>query len=95
METDKLKNEYITKKDLEEQTQVILAAFDKRFLAQDKNMNQMEDRLRTDINNVQTLIDSYVKEQEGFKQEFVIMKEEVKQIKQIIKEKLGIEIQAI
>ncbi|HRZ95420.1 MAG TPA: hypothetical protein P5262_02545 [Candidatus Moranbacteria bacterium] len=82
------KNEYVTRKDLEEQTQILLSALDNR-------LNQMEDRLRTDINNVQALIDGYVKAQEDFKQEFTIMREEFKQMKQIIKEKLGIEIKAI
>lgn len=55
----------------------------------------VRDELKHDINNVQALIDGYVKAQEDFKQEFIIMKEEVKQIKQIIKDKLGIEVRAI
>lgn len=92
MGKEKSKNEYITCTDLteqfEEHTQVLLTALDKR-------LNGMEDRLRTDINNVQTLIDGYVKAQEDFKQEFVIMKEELIQIKKIIKEKLGLEIKAV
>jgi len=60
-----------------------------------KGLTDMEDRLRKDINNVQILIDGYVKAQEEFKQEFVIIKEEVRQIKTILKEKLGVEIRAI
>jgi hypothetical protein len=60
-----------------------------------KELTDIEDRLRKDINNVQILIDGYVKAQEEFKQEFVIMKEEVRQIKTVLKEKLGVEIRAI
>jgi len=56
---------------------------------------QNKDELKKDINNVQILIDGYVKAQEEFKQEFIIMKEEMKQMKRVIKEKLGIEIRAI
>jgi chromosome segregation ATPase len=60
-----------------------------------KEMSTMEERLGKKIDSVQTLIDGYVKAQEEFKQEFVIMKEEVKQIKLILKQKLGVEIKAI
>jgi hypothetical protein len=101
--------EYITRTDLEEQTQIILATLDgrfgavdkrfdivdKRFSAMDKRLDEVRDDLRIDINNLQTLIDGYVKAQEDFKEEFVVMKEELKQIKSIIKEKLGLEIRAI
>lgn len=37
----------------------------------------------------------YVKAQEEFKQEFIIMKEEMKQIEQVLREKLGVEIRAM
>ncbi len=61
----------------------------------DKKIDGVEARLEKKIDNVQTLIDGYVKAQEEFKQEFVIMKEEVRIMKNIIKEKLGIEVKAI
>jgi len=54
----------------------------------------VRDELKADINNVQTLIDGYVKAQEDFKEEFVIVKEEGKQMKQVFKDKLGVEIRA-
>ena len=103
MDKETSKTEYVTKQYLEEklderlseQTQVILAAFDKRFSALDENLNKTREELKTDVNNVQTLIDGYVKAQEDFKQEFVVMKEEMKQIKQVLKEKFGLEIRAI
>jgi hypothetical protein len=61
----------------------------------ENRLEEVRDELKTDINNVQTLIDGYVKAQEDFKQDFVIMKEEVRQMKAIFKEKLGVEIRAI
>ena len=110
MESDNKKTEYMSRKDLEEQTQILLAAFDERFdklddsfgkrfvqidTILDKRLTRMEDRLSKDINNVQTLIDGYVKAQEGFRQEFEIMKAEFGQMKKIIKEKLGLEIKTV
>ncbi|MDR3583107.1 MAG: hypothetical protein P4L62_01990 [Candidatus Pacebacteria bacterium] len=89
------KNEYVTRKDLEEQTQIILDAMDSILTKRLGEVNNRLDDLKTDVNRVQALIDGYVKAQEDFKQDFVIMKEEFKQMKQIIKEKLGIEIRAI
>jgi predicted nuclease with TOPRIM domain len=119
---NKAKTEYITSKDLAEQTKIILGAIDGRFNKVDDRFNKMDNRfdkmdgrfdridnrfdrmdtrideleteLKADINNVQTLIDGYVKAQEDFKQEFVIMKEEMRIMKMIFKEKLGVEVRA-
>ncbi|MCX6762144.1 MAG: hypothetical protein NTY33_04900 [Candidatus Moranbacteria bacterium] len=65
-----------------------------RFNKVDARFDELETELKSDINSVQTLIDGYVKAQEDFKQEFVIMKEEIKQIKAAFKQKLGVEIKA-
>lgn len=96
MSEENNKNKYITEeyldKRLTENNQVLLNAMDLIFA---KRLTEVKEELRTDINNNQTIIDGYVKSQEDFKQEFTVMREEVKQIKQIIKEKLGIEIRAI
>ncbi len=110
VEKNETENKYITSKDLEEQTKIILEAVDFslkkysqetnarfdsvdtrfdgvinsvniRFNNVDARLDELEYELKTDINNVQTLIDGYVKAQEDFKQEFVIMKEEVRQMK--------------
>ena len=96
MEKENGKNKYVTEeyldKRLAENNQVLLSAMDS-ILA--KRFTEMKEDLSVDINNVQTIIDGYVKAQEDFKQEFVIMKEEISQIKRVLKEKLGIEIGAI
>lgn len=92
-------NKYITEeyldKRLTENNQVLLNAMDSILTKRLGEVNIRLDDLKTDVNSVQTLIDGYVKAQEDFKQDFVIMKEEFRQMKQIIKEKLGIEIKAI
>lgn len=83
--------EYLDKK-LEEHAQVVVNAVDNVL---EKRLNALTAELKQDINNVQTLIDGYVKAQEEFRQEFVFMKEELKKIKQVIKDKLGIEISSV
>ena len=106
---NKATNEYVNEKHLdkrfEEQTQIILSAIDGRFNKVDDRFNKLafdlreelyivRDELKADINNSQVSLDGYVKAQEDFKQEFVIMKEEIRQIKQVFKQKLGVEIRA-
>lgn len=83
--------EYLDKR-LTENTHVLLNAMDSILT---KRLTEVKEDLRIDINNNQTIVDGYVKAQEDFKQEFTVMKEELKQMKQVIKEKLGIEIRAI
>lgn len=95
---------------LGEQTQVIIEAvnlvMEKRtkevreelYIVRKELKDEMDkntEELKRDINNVQTLIDGYVKAQEGFRQEFEIMKAELNQMKKIIKEKLGLEIKVV
>ena len=97
-------------KRFEEQTQSIITAVDAIMEKRTKEVrdelyivrNELKEEiqetkteLKRDINNTQKLIDCYVKAQEDFKQEFVIMKEEIKQVKNAFKEKLGVEISAI
>ena len=80
--------EYLDEK-FKEQAQVIVAAVDGVL---DKRLEKTEENLKKEINNVQTLIDAYVKTQEDFKQEFTIIKEEMNRVKEILKEKLGVEV---
>jgi len=85
--------QFITKEyldeQLREQAQIIIAAVEGVL---DRRLEETEEKLKKEINNVQTLIDAYVKAQEDFKQEFVIIKEEINRIKEILKEKLGVEV---
>jgi len=88
---DFVTKQYLDKK-LQDHSQILVEAIDGILV---KRLGEMKDELRKDINNVQILIDGYVKAQEEFKQEFVIMKEEMKKVKDVLKEKLGVEIRAI
>jgi len=95
MEQDLVTKEYLDKKlddKFKEYSQVLVVAVDGIL---EKRLKETETRLGAKISDVQKLIDSYVAAQEGFKQEFVIMKEEVRKIKDVIKDKLGVEIRAI
>jgi len=102
LKKNKVTTEYITAEILEktlderlvEQTQIILSAIDGRFNKMDDRIDKLETELKSDINNSQISLDGYVKAQEDFKQEFVIMQEETRQIKQVCKQKLGVEIRA-
>ena len=64
-----IKIEYVTKEYLNERlaenNQVLLGAIDSMLV---KRNTEMKEELKTDINNVQALIDGYVKAQEDFKQ---------------------------
>ncbi|MFA7319501.1 MAG: hypothetical protein WC022_02790 [Parcubacteria group bacterium] len=99
MKEEKVKSEYITKeyfnehldKRLAENNQVLLGALDSILT---KRFTEMREDLNIDINRTQTIIDGYVKSQEDFNQEFSIAKEEIGQIKKVIKSKLGVEIRA-
>lgn len=82
-------NEKYLDEKLKEQAQIIIAAVEGVL---DRRLEETEEKLKKEINNVQTLIDAYVKAQEDFKQEFVIIKEEINRIKEILKEKLGVEV---
>jgi hypothetical protein len=96
MNEENKKNKYVTEeyldKRLTENNQILLNAMDSILT---KRLTEAKEELRIDINNVQTLIDGYVKAQEDFRQEFVIMKEEVSQIKKLLKEKFNLEIKAV
>ncbi len=90
------KNESVTKEYLDkrfvEHSQIIVSAVGEML---DKKLDKVKTELKNDINSVQTLIDGYVKAQEDFREEFVIMKEELKKIKEFIKKKFKLEIKAV
>lgn len=94
MDNDFVTKEYLDKKlddKFKEYSQVLVEAVDGVL---EKRLKETEERLGVKVGDVKSLIDGYVKAQEEFKQEFVIMKEEVRKIKDALKEKLGVEISA-
>ncbi len=80
---------YLDKK-LDDYSQIIIAAVDEVL---DRRLQKTEENLKKDINNVQILIDGYVKAQEDFKQEFIIMKDEIRRIKEVLEKKLGVRLE--
>lgn len=105
---DFVTKKYLDKK-LEEHSRIIVNAvdgvLDKRFKTVDSGFRAMNERfaenkadhrrLEDKIDKNWAAIDKYVKAQEIFREEFVIMKEEMKQVKHVLKEKLGVEIRAV
>lgn len=61
----------------------------------EKKIEQTEAKLEKKIDETKNAIDGYIKKQEDFNDEFEIMKVEMKQVKDILKQKLGVEIKAI
>jgi hypothetical protein len=91
----KKKDDVVTKKYLDEalkdHSKTIIEAVNFGFEENKKDHKRLEDK----IDKSWKSIDKYVKAQEAFREEFVVMKEEMRQIKQVIKEKLGVEIRAV
>lgn len=85
----KKNNKPITKKEIEEllsqQTIVILNAVDEKLERFEKRISIRVDKLRNSIDKFVTL---YTKQE----QELTLLIEDVKRIKEVIKEKLGVEI---
>jgi len=89
MKKEGLITEKYLDKRLSEHAKAIVEAVDDVL---QRRLEKIEEKLSKDINNVQTLIDGYVKAQEDFREEFKIMKHKMSKVEKVIKEKLGIEI---
>lgn len=101
------KQEFITKqyldKTLKEHSRVILEAVNAGFKATNDKFEAVNDKFKENksdhirfekkIDETWNLFNRYIKNQEDFRQEFVIMKAEIDSIKEIIKKKLGVEVQ--
>ena len=89
----------ITSKDLSELAKGIIEAvgfrlnkmethFDMRFTNLETRVSDVE----KSINRLAITLDNFVKMMTDYKEEFIILKSEVDQIKRILKDKLGIEV---
>ena len=56
-------------------------------------MRKINSNLEKKIDDTKTLLDGYVNAQEGFKQEFEIVKYRQSKVEKVIKSKLGVEIE--
>lgn len=94
--------DFVTKKYFDkilgEHSKVILEAVSVGFKGVNEQFSENKKEHKTleeKIDKSWRTIDGYVKKQENFKEEFVIMKEEMKQVKHNLKERLNVEIRAI
>jgi len=88
----------ITKKEIEEllnrqlsqQTVVILNAVDSKINALEKRIDKLEIRIDQKFDRLTTTLDKFLKRLTDIEDEFTFMKEDVRRIKAVIKDKLGI-----
>jgi len=72
-------------KRLTEQTDVILTAVDEKIKALDLKFTEKFDKLTTTLDN-------FLKRMTDIEQEFAMIREDIKRVKKVIKEKLGVDI---
>ena len=92
---------------LADQSKVILDAVDERFTQQDKKMGIMElrildkmdkmilaseERINRKIDKLTTTLDKFLKRMTDMEDEFTIMKHDLKRVKSVLKEKLGVDL---
>ena len=110
MENNTEEIKYVTSEDLTEHSKVVVEAVDalmvkhvkeirsELYIVRDelkKEIKETRNELGTNINKLQTDVDWLVKKQEDSKDEKVILDSEIKQMKGVFKEKMGVEIRAV
>ncbi len=83
---------------LSEQTSVILQAVDEHFVAQeirilaavDKRLEKMEERFAKSLDELTRTLDKFLKRLSDIEEEFTFMKEDLKRVKAVLREKLGV-----
>lgn len=89
---------YIKLKDMEnllsEQTDVILSAVDEKLVKMeikfDEKLAKMEARINTKIEKLTDTLDKFLKWMTDLEDEFEIMEHDINRIKNVVKEKLGV-----
>lgn len=94
----------ITKKDFEEvldkkfdekmpQYQAaIIEAVDEKFNSLREEMYRLHKEIQEEIRRLTTTLDNFLKRLTDWEQEFIILKAEMDRVKEVIKEKLGVEV---
>ena len=85
----------ITKKDLGELGTNLVEAMDFRFQATNERIGRLEQRMEAfevKLDKLTETLDHFLKRLTDFEDEFVIMKSEMRRLKEVIKEKLGVDI---
>ncbi|MCD6528245.1 hypothetical protein J7K44_01240 [bacterium] len=89
---------------LRQQTDVILDAVDDKLLKHqryidyrtsnlEKRLDKMEMRINQKIDKLITTLDKFLKRLTDIEDEFTLMKEDIKRVKRVIKEKLGVDLE--
>ena len=85
----------INKKDLEELGASLVEAMDFHFQATNERIGQLGQRMdafESKLDKLTEMLDHFLKRLTDFDDEFTIVKSEVKRMKEVIKEKLGVDI---
>jgi predicted nucleic acid-binding Zn-ribbon protein len=89
--------EKLTKKEIEkllkEQTRVILDAVDEKVLGLEKKIAKLEIKMERRFDQLITTLDRFLKRLTDLEDEFTIMKAKIRKIEEVLKEKLGVEIE--
>jgi restriction endonuclease S subunit len=89
--------EKLTKKEIEhllkEQTQVILDAVDEKILKLEKKIAKLEVKIERRFDQLITTLDKFLKRLTDLEDEFTIIKAKMRKIEEVLKERLGVEIE--
>ena len=89
--------EKLTKKEIEkllkEQTRVILDAVKEKVLGLEKKIAKLEIKMERRFDQLITTLDKFLKRLTDLEDEFTIMKAKIRKIEEVLKEKLGMEIE--
>jgi restriction endonuclease S subunit len=89
--------EKLTKKEIEkllkEQTRVILDAVDEKVSELEKKIAKLEIKMERRFDQLITTLDRFLKRLTDLEDEFTIMKAKIRKIEEVLKEKLGVEIE--
>jgi predicted nucleic acid-binding Zn-ribbon protein len=89
--------EKLTKKEIEkllkEKTRVILDAVNEKVLGLEKKIAKLEIKMERRFDQLITTLDKFLKRLTDLEDEFTIMKAKIRKIEEVLKEKLGVEIE--
>jgi restriction endonuclease S subunit len=92
----KRKKKNLTKKEIEKlldkQTSIILTAVDRKILKIERKITKLEAKVEQRFDQLITTLDKFLKRLTDLEDEFTMMKVDIRRIKAVIKEKLGVDL---
>jgi len=79
-------------KRLAEQTDIILTAADERMDLMDKKIKALDLKFTEKFDKLTTTLDNFLKRMTDMEDEFAMMREDIRRVKAVIKQKLGVDI---